>query len=151
LDAEIKKCRKAIETQAKNDPNDAIYQTLPGVGKLSARVLSNELGDLQQFNNERKAYSFCGLTPSEYSSGESVRRGHITRQGSGRLRRVLTQCAWAAIRKDAGLRSVYDRIAARAGGKKAIIAVAKKLIGRARAIFKTGEVYDIETSIKAAA
>ena len=44
--------------------------------------------------------------------------------------------AWKAIQKDQNLRETYDRIAARAGGKKAIVAIARKLVGRIRACFK---------------
>lgn len=76
------------------------------------------------------------LTPSEHSSGESIRRGHITRQGNSRVRCVLCEAAWRAIRKDASLRAFLERLYPRTGKKKAIVAVARKLIGRIRAAFR---------------
>lgn len=75
LDEEICKLAQAIK-QAKTDPNDATYRSAPGVGPLSARILANELGDMSQFDNERQLFSYTGLTPCEYASGENTRRGH---------------------------------------------------------------------------
>ncbi len=52
---------------------------------------------MSQFENERQLFSYTGLTPSEHSSGDSIRRGHI-RQGNTRVRCVLCEAAWTAIR-----------------------------------------------------
>jgi hypothetical protein len=104
--------------------------------------LANELGDLQQFKNERRLSSYIGLTPSEYSSGEHSRQGHITKQGKPILRKVLVQAGWAAIRCDKELQSVFERIAAKSGSKRAIVAVVRRLIGRIRACFRLGKLYE---------
>jgi transposase len=100
---------------------------------------------MSQFSAERKLFSFVGLTPSEYSSGEHVRQGHITKQGRPLLRRVLVQAAWVAIHKDSHLLSVYERISQKSGKKKAIVAVARRLIGHIRACIKANELYKIQT------
>jgi len=84
-----------------------------------------------------------GLTPSEYSTGDNVRRGHISRQGSARLRHILVEAAWRAVRKDSALREDYNRIGARQGKKRAIVAIARKLVGRARAVFRTNKEYKL--------
>lgn len=86
-----------------------IYRSVPGIGPISARVLANELGDMSQFSNERQLFSYLGLTPTEHSSGEHVRQGHITRQGKPILRKILTQVAWKAIYLDDSLRKVHER------------------------------------------
>lgn len=91
---------KRMREQAKEDPLEALYRSVPGIGVLTARVLSTELGDMSQFPNIRALYSFTGLTPSESSSGEKVQRGHISRQGSPRLRYMLIEASWKAVRKD---------------------------------------------------
>jgi transposase len=135
IDIEIKK--QALE----NSAIDKMYQTVSGIGPTSARVLANELGDLQQFENERQLFSYLGLTPSEYSSGEHTRQGHITKQGKPLIRKILVQAAWVAIRHDKGLQTIYERIAKRCGAKRAIVAVSRRLIGRIRACFRTGEIY----------
>lgn len=139
----IKTCEERLKQQSKNDDLEKFYRSVPGIGSIIARILSNELGDMSQFRNERQLFSYCGLTPSEYSSGEKVRRGHITRQGKSFLRMYLTQAAWRAIRKDPALQQVFERIASRAGAKRAIQAIARKLVGRARSCILKKQPYEI--------
>ena len=141
LDEQIKVVRAGLVKQAQSDPLEEVYRSVFGIGPLGARVLSSELGDMKQFRNERQLFSFSGMTPTEHSSGDKVCRGHISRQGSPRIRKTMTEAAWVAIRHDAALRAVYTRIAQKAGGKRAIIAVARKLLGRIRALFVSGELY----------
>ena len=100
LDTEIKKLEAQLAKLAQDDPCEATYRSVPGVGRISARILSHELGDLSRFDNERQLFSYTGLTPSEHSSGENTRRGHITRQGNRAVRGVLIEVAWRAINKD---------------------------------------------------
>lgn len=144
LDEEIKKIEEELKHQAKEDPNEKTYRSAPGVGPLSARILSNELGNMFQFKNERQLFSFTGLTPSEHSSGETIRRGHISRQGNSRVRGILIEIAWRAIGKDKALAEFFERLYPRTGKTKAIVAVARKLIGRIRAAFQKREVYQKE-------
>jgi transposase len=143
LERELREINKLLSQQAAQCPYEEMYRSLPGIGRVSARILANELGDMQQFRNEKALFCFVGLTPTEHSSGEHIRRGHISRQGNGTLRKILVEAAWVAIRNDVGLKRYYSRLAARAGGKRAIVAVARKLIGRARAVFRTGEFYRV--------
>jgi len=135
LNAEMKKQSKAPKAL------DELYQSIPGIGPIGSRILSSELGDMSQFKNERALASFVGLTPTEHSSGESMRKGHISRQGSSRLRGMLVEAAWTAIQRDPILRQYYSQLSVRTGAKRAIVAVARKLLLRARALAKTGEVY----------
>ncbi len=144
LDEEICNLTGAIKEQAKTDPHDATYRWAPGVGPLSARILAPELGDMSQFNNERQLFSYTGLTPCEYSSGENIRRGHISRQGNSRLRAILVESAWRAIQKDRALGEFFERLYPRTGKKRAIVAVARKLIGRIRAAFHNQVNYQME-------
>jgi transposase len=143
LDEEIHKIAEALKHQAKDDPNEKTYRSAPGVGPLLARILSNELGDMSQFHNERQLFSFTGLTPSEHSSGETIRRGHISRQGNSRVRGILIEIAWRAIDKDQALAEFFNRLFPRTGKTKAIVAVARKLIGRIRAAFQKAEDYQL--------
>lgn len=142
FDAKIKEIDKEIKKQAvKDEAIDMTYQSASGIGDTSARVLANELGNLQQFMNERQLFSYIGFTPSEHSSGEHTKQGHITKQGKPIVRKILVQSAWVAIRYDKELQSIYEKIAAKSGAKRAIVAVARRLIGRIRACFRTGELY----------
>jgi transposase len=145
FDAKIKEIDRKIKEQAiKDSAIDKVYQTVSGIGCTSARVLANELGDLQQFKNERQLFSYIGVTPCEHSSGEHTRQGHITKQGKPIVRKILVQAAWVAIRYDKELQIIYERIAAKSGPKRAIVAIARRLIGRIRACFRTGELYEAQ-------
>lgn len=145
FDAKIKEIDLEIKKQAAKDSSiDGMYQSASGIGPTSARVLANELGNLQQFKNEGQLFSYIGLTPTEHSSGEHTRQGHITKQGKPIVRKILVQAAWVAIRHDKELQAIYERIAAKSGAKRAIIAVARRLVGRLRACFRTGELYRVQ-------
>lgn len=136
-----------IKRQAEKHPrHEAIYRSVPGFGPTISRTLANELGDMSQFGSVKQAYSFTGLTPSEHSSGPNERKGHITRQGAARLRGLLVEAAWVAKAKDPDLAAIYDRLKVTRGGKRAIVAVARNLIGRVRACLKSGKPYDIQHS-----
>lgn len=147
----IKRFEEELKKQAQNDPLERIYRSAPGVGAISARTLSNELGDMSRFDNERQLFSYSGMTPGEYSSGENVRRGHISRQGSARLRGMLTEVAWRAIADDESLKEFYQRVAHRRDSKRAIVAVARKMLGRLRHCLMRGvEWRDLAGKSKAA-
>lgn len=143
LDEQIARLEARLKQQAEADPNEAVYRSSPGFGPISSRVCSNELGNLKRFSNERKLFSYTGLTPGEDSSGETVHRGPITKQGNRHIRAILIEVAWRAIRQDPSLTRFYQKVCSRAGAKRAIVAVARKLIGRVRAAFCKGELYQI--------
>lgn len=142
LSKELEQLKQKLKEQAKQDSAlENIYRSTPGIGAIHARILANELGDMSQFSHEKKLFSYTGLTPSEHSSGEHRWLGHISRQGSALLRKVLIQAAWRAIEKDKHLREAFERISKRAGKKRAIVACARKLIGRIRACFVYKQAY----------
>ena len=79
----------------------AALMEIPGVGLLTAMVFLTELGDLRRFKNRRKLANYLGLTPRSYESGEQDdRKGHISKMGPARVRKVLNQAAWALVRLD---------------------------------------------------
>jgi len=104
-----------------------------GVGLITGMTFLLEIYDVHRFRRAEEFASFLGLTPAQYSSGENVRLGHITRQGNAALRAVLVESAWTVIRHDPHLRAKYDRIRQRGtNGKKAIVAIARSLAIRLR-------------------
>jgi transposase len=66
-----------------------------GITRLGALTLASEVGDWRRFPRAAAFAGFCGLVPSEYSSGGSTRRGHITKCGNEHLRTQLVESAWA--------------------------------------------------------
>ncbi len=69
-------------------------QALRGVNLISAVTFMVEIGDLRRFDSPRHLMGYLGLVPSERSTGDSVRRGSITKAGNGRIRRTLVESAW---------------------------------------------------------
>ena len=70
-------------------------QTFRGISFFSALGLAAELGDMRRFATPRQLMSYVGLVPSEYSSGESKRRGHLTKMGNTHARWILVEAAWS--------------------------------------------------------
>jgi transposase len=89
-----------------------------------------EIGDISRFGSARKLASWAGLTPTVRGSDLTVRHGHISKQGSAWLRRVLNQAAQTA-KRSPQFAATYAAIAKRRGKKIATIAISRKLLTRA--------------------
>jgi len=87
-------------------------QAMRGVAFIVAVTVVAEVGDFHRFGNPRQLMAYLGLTPSEHSSGASVRRGGITKAGSGLARRALVEGAWSYRMQARVSRKLYDRIEA---------------------------------------
>lgn len=120
-----------------------ILLTVPGIGRLTAMEILTELGDITRFHSNDSVSCFVGLTPSEYSSGEQIRQGRITRCGNKRVRTALIQSSWSLIRRDGEMRRKFRGICKRRGSKRAITAVARNLAGRIRTILLRKESYAV--------
>src|SRR5512145_2384330 len=70
-------------------------QALRGVGKIVAVSVVAEVGSLSRFSNPRQLMSYAGMVSSEYSSGNRIQRGGITKTGNSHRRRVIVEAAWA--------------------------------------------------------
>lgn len=106
---------------------------LPGVGVLTALVFLTEVGDLKRFANRRQISAYLGLVPSCHESGaQNDRKGHITRQGPSRVRRVLCQAAWTRVRCEGPDQEAYQRLARKNPKHKkvAVVALMRRLAVR---------------------
>lgn len=147
LNERMKAITIMLKQQSEEDKSlQQIYESVPGIGPINGRVLANELGDMKQFDNEKHLFSFTGLTPAEHSSGEHTRLGHITRQGNSIIRGILIEAAWMAIRQDNDLEKIFLRMTKKSGKKRAIVGIARRLIGRIRACINTGCLYQKTSS-----
>jgi transposase len=139
--------KKALQVLCKNERYRVSVEakdSCPGVGWLTAIRLTLEWGDMRRFTSGKKIASFTGLTASEYSTGETIRRGRITRQSSGLVRKWLIECAWRAIKKDPVLLDKYRRVWHSSGDDRiAIVAIARTLAVRMRALEITHQTYCI--------
>ena len=115
--------------------------SIPGIGVLIAMELLTELGEVTRFRRADKLSAYVGLTPSQYSSGDRIRLGHITRSGKAALRGLLVEAAWVAVRRDRRLAETFERIKLNAGSTRAIVGIARRLLVAARAVLITAEPY----------
>jgi transposase len=83
-----------IAQQERWRPGVRVLTSFRGIATLTALSLLAEIGDFRRFGSARELMSYLGLTPSEYSSGESQHRGHITKAGPVHARRLLIEAAW---------------------------------------------------------
>ncbi|WP_234894203.1 transposase [Sinorhizobium fredii] len=88
-----------------------------GVAFIVAVTVVAEVGDFHRFDNPRRLIAYLGLIPSEPSSGTSVRRGGVTKAGSGLARRALIEGAWSYRMQARVGPKLHDRIEAPAQGR----------------------------------
>jgi len=128
LELEIVQLDQAVEQLSQQPHRKAVVDALDqevGVGRLTATAYAVELGDFTRFRRGRQVGAYWGLSPSSDESGEvGDRKGHITRQGSARIRKLLCQSTWYRAKSDPQVRAVYDRLVSRNPKKKKIAVVA---------------------------
>jgi transposase len=105
-----------------------VLRSVPGIGLIAAMELLLELQDVERFRRAEELAAYVGLTPSQHSSADKVRMGRITRAGKASVRATLVEASWYLIGKDQTMRKKYEQIKARAGAKRAIVAIARKLL-----------------------
>ena len=106
-----------------------LLDEIPGIGRRSAERILAETGVvMEQFRNADHFASWAGLVPGCNESAGKKKNSHI-RKGNVFLKSTLVECAHSAIRhKDSYFYAKYCKIAARRGGKRAIVAVAHSMI-----------------------
>ncbi|WP_203250207.1 IS110 family transposase, partial [Cysteiniphilum marinum] len=102
--------------------------SIKGIGQKSASILLSCIGDIKDFENADKLAAYFGIVPRVSNSNETERSGRITKRGTKLGRTTLVQCTLVAIRYSDFLRSFYEKIKAKKGSGKAIIATARKLL-----------------------
>ncbi len=127
LEPTIAELTAAVEREAERHPEARLLMTHPGVGAITALAFVLVIGDPMRFPNGKKLASYLGLVPSEESSGERRRLGHISKQGNSLLRFLLVEAAQAAVRSDAEWRRQYLHLAMRRERRIAKVAMARKL------------------------
>jgi transposase len=116
----IEECQKRVDRlteqirglvpQWRLAPAVEAFQAMRGVSLIVAATVAAEVGDLSRFDTPRQLMAYLGLVPSEHSSGETVRRGSITKTGNGHARRVLVEGAWTYRHRARVSRRLLDRL-----------------------------------------
>jgi transposase len=136
IEAEVQAVEKTLEQLAHEPRHKAVIEELrqeSGVGLVTAMVYRTEIGQAGRFRRGRQVGKFVGLTPTSHESGQqNDRKGHISRQGPPRLRKVLCQASWVHLRHDGQARQLYQQLVLRNPKKKkiALVAVMRRLAVR---------------------
>ncbi|MEI2695286.1 MAG: IS110 family transposase [Saprospiraceae bacterium] len=119
-----------------------LLRSVCGVGQMTAITLTTEIIDMRRFRTFDALNCYIGFCPNEYTSGEKQRKGHMSFRLHKRLRSLLIEDAWIAIRHDPALSYCFYKSKMRLGEKRAIIVIARKLLGRIRAVWLSGKPYE---------
>jgi transposase len=110
------------------DPQVPLLIQLPGVGLIVAMTVLGAVGDISRFPSAEKLVGYSGLGARVHDSGETRRTGRITKAGRRDLRHVMIQAAHSAARTHPHWKAEMRRLEPRLGSKKAIVAIARKLL-----------------------
>jgi len=107
----------------------ASLTSIKGIGATTSAILLSVIGDVNDFPDESRLASCFGIVPRVSNSNEKEHSGHIHKRGSKLGRTALVQSALVAAQYSPYLKSFYERVKARRGAGKAIIALARKFLG----------------------
>jgi len=144
--AHLKEMDKRLDAFAQEAPAEegeahAILDTIPGVGPVTIDVVLSELGNIRRFRSQKKVCAYAGLAPGQRESAGRTRGLRITKEGPRLLRWILVQAAWRLVDKTARWRSIFEGLVKRRGKKKAIVAVARRLLCVMVSMLQSGRKY----------
>lgn len=135
---------KNFREMYKNSPKSGKLKLLtgiPGIGLVTAATLLSEIEDINRFGNLDQLCSFVGLIPTTNSTGEKERVGSITPRANNPLRKNLIESAWTAVKHDPSLALAFNILCQRMNKNRAIVRIAKKLLGRIKNVLKNEKEY----------
>jgi transposase len=145
LNAQLAYADAASAHRTRNDARVQRLQTMPFIGPVTAAAFVAALDEVTRFRHAHQVAAYLGLVPRELSSGETQRRGRITKTGNVRVRWLLVQAARSIRRsripRTAALAAWANRIAARRGKHIATVALARRLAGILYAMLRDGTDY----------
>lgn len=142
LNKSVKELEVAIKDAGGKLPGHKNLKSIKGIGDLGAGILLSVIVDVNDFADEGKLASYFGIVPRITNSNETNRSGRITKKGNKLGRTTLVQCALIAKRYSPYLSNYYERIKARRGAGKAIIALARKFLNVIYNTLKNGWVWE---------
>lgn len=130
LDHRIVACERELRTAGADHPYVPLLITLPGISWVLAYTIASEIGDIGRFATTKRLAGYTGLCPRVYQSGETDRRGALTKTGPKYLRWALIEAATHASRHErfhAKYERTKRRLGKQRGGKIARIELAREL------------------------
>jgi transposase len=119
----------------------AVLESVPCVGPVTIEVMLSELGDVRRFRSQNDVVQYAGLAPGLRQSAERCVNLGITKEGSRLLRWAMIELAWRLVGKTRRWGLLYEQLRARCGAKKAIVAVARRVLCVLVSLLKSGQRY----------
>jgi len=147
---QLRNCKKNITKKIKELSCSGHYgqlsyllQSIPGISQLGSMILITEIMDMKRFSSMDKLCSYIGLVPDTHHSSDTLKDRGITKRKNRRLRTILIEAAWIAIRYDPALTIAYSKYKKKTIGQKAIVKIARKLLARIRFVWLNKQPYVI--------
>jgi len=129
---------KALVAEAESR---AVLASIPFVGPVTIDVVLSEIGDIHRFRNAKQVCAYAGLVPVHRESAGKRRESGLIKEGSRRLRWALIEAAWRMVAHTNRWKTAYLHLQKTRGSKKAIAAIARRLLCAMTAMIKTGQAY----------
>jgi len=150
LNQTIEKINEELKRRGQKLEGHKNLTSIKGIGDTSAAIFLNTIGNINDFKDEKALASYFGIVPRVYVSNQTVQHGRITKMGNKIARTALVQTTLVAIRYSPYLRAFYEKIKARKGAGKAIIAASRKMLGIIYNTLKNNWVFEDFTKFKLA-
>ncbi len=116
----------------------SLLQSIPGIGLITAQIITAEVGDINRFKDSKSLVAFAGLDPKVRQSGALLQKNtHLTKRGSPHLRKAIFIATSVGRQHDLDLKTYYEQ--KRKEGRRyteAITATSRKMINRIFAVWK---------------
>jgi transposase len=139
IEAQLRKF--AAKAPAAEAEARAVLASIPGVGAVTVDVVVSELAEISRFRSAKRVCAYAGLAPGQRESAGRAKNLGITKEGSRLLRWVLVEAAWRLAWRTPRWKTIFEGLARRRGRKKAIVAVARRLLCVMFAMLRTGRAY----------
>ena len=144
---ELKTTNRQITAFARKAPpaeaqQRKLLESVPAVGPVTRETFLAEVAGPERFSSAKKLASYVGLAPGQRESAGKRKDLGITHRGSPILRWALHQAAWQLVRRSPRWKETFEKIAARRGKKKAITAIARRLLCLMLAVIRSGRPYE---------
>ena len=139
--AEAELLRFGADSPLREQEARQLLRSIPGVGFVTAEVVLAEIADIARFRNQKQVVAYAGLSPGQRESAGKTRELHLEKDGSKLLRWTMVEAAWRLVHHSPRWRGIYERLKVRIRAKKAIVAVARRLLCLVTAILKSGRPY----------
>jgi transposase len=141
IEERIAPLNKAVNQAALNNAEACLLMTHPGVGPIVSLAYVLTIGNWQRFARGKQVASYLGLIPSEDSSADKRRLGHISKQGNTLVRWLLVEAASTAQKYDPGWHRQYVRLSINKHHGVGKVAIAHKLAVRLYWMLRSGQDY----------